>query len=95
MVFNAPFSLLQLRGPLASDMPSVFDVRGFWSHFRPSWLPATWESVSDSLWAGLEFQVLNWKYITQGFGLRQKFFDLLYSLLSIYSFPLGMSPSLE
>ena len=95
MVSNAPFSPLQLKGPLASDKPSVFDIRGLWSHFRPSWLPATWESVSDSLRAGLEFQVLNWKYISQGFGLRQKYFDLLYSLLSIYSFPLGTFPSLE
>lgn len=49
-------------------------LRGFWSHFGPSWLQATWESVSESPWAGLEFQVLSWKYISQGFGLHQEVF---------------------
>ena len=73
MVSNAPFSPLQLRGPLASDAPGVFGLSSFWSHFGLPWLPATWQPVSDSLWAGLEFQVLNWKYISQGFGLCQKY----------------------
>lgn len=56
------------------NKPSVFDLRGFWSLFGPSWLPATWEPVSKFPWAGLKFQVLSWKYISWEFGLRQEVF---------------------
>lgn len=66
--------------PISSEIlwlgtrPVSLVLRGFWSHFGPSWLPATWEPVSDSPWAGLEFQVLSWKYISQGVGLHQEVF---------------------
>lgn len=54
--------------------PVSLVLQGFWSHFGPSWLPGTWEPVSDSPWAGFEFQVLSWKYISQGVGLHQEVF---------------------
>lgn len=52
-------------------------------------------SLFDSPWAGLEFQVSRWKYISEGSELCQEYFGLLYSLFGIYSFPSGTSPSLD
>lgn len=68
MVSNVPFSPLQLRGPLASDAPGVFGLSSFWSHFGLSWLPATWQPVSDSL-SGLVLSSRYWTESTSAKGL--------------------------